>query len=72
MNHKPLNSNDPKDAEMISKMLEESDKEDEEDKDFKLYLTDELLEDLLDYHLKKVGTDSTSFTQKESEESHKL
>jgi len=74
INHlKPLKPNDPKDAEMISKMLEESDKEDEEDKYFKLYLiNDEPLEDLLSNHPPEEGTDSTSLTQKKTEESHEL
>ena len=63
--HKPLNLNDPKDAEMISKMLEESDEEDEEDEDFKLYLTDdESLEDLFpDGH--PLEEDSASLPRKE-------
>jgi len=37
---KRLNLNDPKDAEIISKMLEEFD-EDEEDENFKLYVSDD-------------------------------
>jgi len=46
--NKLLNPNDLKAAEIISKMLEESDKEPEEDKNFHLYLSDnEELEDLL-------------------------
>jgi len=46
--NKLLNPNDQKDAEIISKMLEESDEEPEEDEDFKLYLSDnEEFEDLL-------------------------
>jgi len=46
--NKLLNPDDPKDAEIISKMLEESDEKLEEDEDFKLYLSDnEELEDLL-------------------------
>ena len=36
--NKPLKSNDPQDAELISKTLEKSDEE-EEDEDFKLYLS---------------------------------
>jgi len=69
--HKPLNPNDPQDAEIISKMLEESDEENEEDEDFKLYLADdEPLENLLlDDHSPEEGTNSTSLTQKETEES---
>lgn len=38
---KTLNPNNPEDAEIISKMLEESDIEEEEDDDFQLYLSDE-------------------------------
>jgi len=38
--NKHLNPNDPKDAEIISKMLEESD-EDEEDENFELYVSDD-------------------------------
>jgi len=38
--NKRLNPNDPKDAEIISKMLEESD-EDEEDENFELYVSDD-------------------------------
>ncbi|KAG5314888.1 POL4 protein, partial [Pseudoatta argentina] len=67
--HKPLNLNDPKDAETISKMLEELDEENEEDEDFKLYLTDdEPLEDLFpDDHPPEEDTNSTSLTRKETE-----
>ena len=52
-------------------MLEESDEENEEDEDFKLYLADdEPLENLLlDDHSPEEGTNSTSLTQKETEES---
>ena len=66
-----MNPNDPKDAEMISKMLEELDEKNEEDMDFKLYLTDdEPLENLLlDYDSSKEGTNSIPFTQKKTEES---
>jgi len=35
-----MNPNDPKDAEIIFKMLEESD-EDEEDENFELYVSDD-------------------------------
>jgi len=70
--NKFLYSNNPKNVEIIFKMLEESDK-DEEDEDFELYLSDDekfinlsddnlsddLEEDLLDGH-----TDSISFMQK--------
>jgi len=38
--NKRLNPNDPKNAEIISKMLEESD-EDKEDKNFELYVSDD-------------------------------
>ena len=66
--HKPLNLNDPKDAETISKMLEESDEEDEEDEDFKLYLTDdEPLEDLFPDDHPEEDTNSASLTRRETE-----
>ena len=39
--NKPLNSNNPEDAEAISKMLEDSDEEDEENEDYTLYLSDD-------------------------------
>jgi len=73
--NKFLNPNNPKDAEIISKMLEESD-EDEEDKNFELYLSDDekfdnlpddLKKDLLDEH-----ADSVLFMQEELCESTKL
>jgi len=73
--NKFLNPNKPKDAEIISKMLEESD-EDEEDEDFELYLSDDekfnnlsddLGKDLFDQH-----ADSIPFTQEELCESPKL
>ncbi|KYM85828.1 hypothetical protein ALC53_04413 [Atta colombica] len=59
---------------MFTKMIEESDEEDEEDENFKLYLTnDELFEDLLpNNHPSEEDTNSTSLTQKETEESHEL
>ena len=63
--HKLLNLND---AETISKMLKESD---EEDEDFKLYSTDdEPFEDLLrDDNPPEERTNSISITQKETEKS---
>jgi len=73
--NKFLNPNNPKDAEIISKMLEESD-EGEEDEDFELYLSDDekfdnlsadLEKDLFDEH-----ADSMPFTQEELCESPKL
>jgi len=61
-----LNPNDPKDAELINKMLEKSDEE-SEDEDFTLYLSDnEKIEDLLpNDKIPDDNTDSISFTQEE-------
>jgi len=58
--NKLLNPNEPKDTEIISKMLEELDEESEEDEDFKLYFSDnEELEDLLlNDNLPEKDTDS--------------
>jgi len=63
--NKPLNPNDLKDAEIISKMLEESD-EDEEDENFELYVSDdeEIDETLPDDDLPDENLDSIPFTQK--------
>lgn len=60
-----LNLNDPKDAEKISQILEESD-EDEEDEDFNLYLSDnEELENLLPGNdTPEKNTDSIPFTHR--------
>jgi len=70
--NKFLNPNNPKDAEIISQMLEKTDEE--EDEDFELYLSDDerfdnlnLEEDLLDGN-----TDSISVTQEDLCESPKL
>jgi len=68
--NKPLIPNDLKDAEIISKMLEESD-EDEEDENFELYVSD-------DEKINKTSPDddknldSIPFTQEELCESPKL
>ena len=72
--HKPLNLNDPKDAETISKMLEKSDEEDKEDEDFKLYLTDdEPLKDLFpDDHPPEEGRNSAHERRQKNHKSHKL
>jgi len=71
--NKRLNPNDPKDTEIISKMLEESD-EDEEDENFELYVSDDEKydetspnDDLHDENL-----DSIPFTQEELCEPSKL
>jgi len=73
--NKFLNPNNPKDAEIISKMLEESD-EDREDEDFELYLSNDErfdnLSDDLEEHLLDGNTDSIPFTQEELCESPKL
>ncbi|KAL6255530.1 hypothetical protein P5V15_013870 [Pogonomyrmex californicus] len=67
-----LNPNEAKDAEIISKMLEESDEEEEteEDENFELYLSDdEQTENLLsDDNLFRDNTDSIPFTQEELDE----
>jgi len=66
--NKLLNPNDPKDAEIISKMLEDRT---EKDEDFKLYLSDnEELENLLpNDNLPEEDTDSTQSAQEEIEKS---
>jgi len=73
--NKFLNPNNPKNAEIISKMLEESD-ENEKDEDFELHLSDDkkfdnlsdnLQKDLLDEH-----ADLIPFTQEERCELPKL
>jgi len=67
-----LNPNDPKDAEIISKMLEESD-EDEEDENFELYVSDDEKIDEIspDDDLPDENLDSP-FTQEELREPPKL
>jgi len=71
--NKRLNPNDPKDAEIISKMLEESD-EDEEDENFELYVSDdkEINEISPDNDLPDENLDSIPFTQEELCGSSKL
>lgn len=67
-NSKLFNPNNPADVEAISKMLEESDEE-EEDEDFELYLSDdEQIEKLLP-NLPNENTDSIPFTPEELSES---
>lgn len=63
-NSKLFNPNNPADAEAISKMIEESDEE-EEDEDFELHLSDdEQIEKLLP-NLPNENTDSIPFTPEE-------
>jgi len=63
--NKRLNPNDSKDAETISKMLEESD-EDEEDEDFELYVSDdEKIDETSPDDLPDENLDSIPFTQEE-------
>ncbi|KAL0128587.1 hypothetical protein PUN28_003742 [Cardiocondyla obscurior] len=60
---KKLNPNNPKDAELIAQMLEESDNDSEEDDDYKLYLSDE--EEIDNVPIKN---DSVPFTNQELKE----
>jgi len=68
--NKRLNLNDPKDAQIISKMLEESD-EDEEDENFELYVSDDEKIDETSPD-DDVNLDSIPFTQEEPCEPPKL
>jgi len=70
--NKRLNPNDPKDAEIISKMLEESDEE-EEDENFELYVSDdEKIDEPSPNDLPEESSDSIPFTQEELCEPSKL
>jgi len=64
--NKPLNLNDSKNAEIISKMLEESD-EDKEDENFELYVSnnEKINETSPDDDLPDENLDSIPFTQEE-------
>jgi len=69
--NKTLNSDNPEDAEIISKVLEESD---ENEEDFELYVSDDekIDETLSDDDLPDENLDSIPFTQEELCESPKL
>jgi len=71
--NKRLNPNDPKDAKIISKMLEESN-EDEENENFELYVSDDekIDETSPDDDLPDENLDSIPFMQEELCESPKL
>ena len=59
-----MNLNGPEDVEIISRMLEEIDEE-EEDVNFELYLSDEKNEDEMpDNNLSDENIDSISFTRR--------